>query len=172
LHASKPGRLAAAAGPSKGRPGNKALDNAIDRSLQGLGASPPPPAREAAPRKPKDEIEALLDAATPKKSAASRRDDDEPSAKSAEKLPPLAMGEIVKGMTGVLPKARDCYAQYKVPGVANAKVTVNSGGKVTAVTVSGKFAGTPSGSCVEAAIKGAHFAPSSGLTFDYPVPLR
>ena len=75
-------------------------------------------------------------------------------------------------MNSVLPKARECYAQFKVPGVANAKITVNPGGQVTAVNVSGKFAGTPSGNCVEGAIKTGRFAPSAGLTFDYPVPLR
>jgi hypothetical protein len=170
-HGPRAGRVASAGGkPPKGM--GKGVDDAINKSLLGVQASPPP--RAEAPKKPKDDIEALLEAASggKKSSAASRRDEEEPAARAAEKLPPLAMGEIVKGMNGVLPKARDCYAQFKVPGVANAKVTVNSGGRVTGVTVSGKFAGTPSGNCVEAAIKSAHFAASSGLTFDYPVPLR
>jgi predicted Zn finger-like uncharacterized protein len=174
-HAPRAGqRIAAGAGKPPRGGAAKGVDDAINRSLQGVQQSPPPRAEAPVKKAPKDDIEALLEAASggSKKAAARREAEDEPAAKSAEKLPPLAMGEIVKGMNGVLPKARECYAQFKVPGVANAKVTVNSGGKVTGVTVSGKFAGTPSGNCVESAIKSARFAASSGLTFDYPVPLR
>jgi hypothetical protein len=84
----------------------------------------------------------------------------------------LPREEVVKGMNAVLPRARDCYNQYKVPGLAMVKLTVAPSGRVSSATVTGKFAGTPSGSCVESAVKSAKFAPSSGLTFDYPVPLR
>ena len=134
----------------------------------------------AAPRKPRDDIDSLLEQATGSKrgsgsgsaapAAAARRDDDEP--KPSERLPPLPREEVVKGMNAVLPRARDCYNQYKVPGLAMVKLTVAPSGRVSAATVTGKFAGTPSGSCVESAVKSAKFAPSSGLTFDYPVPLR
>jgi predicted Zn finger-like uncharacterized protein len=149
-------------------------EDAVSKSLSGFGAAPKP-AADPPPRKPKDDIEALLEAASGgsrRSSAPARREVEDAPAPSGEKLPPLGREEIVKGMNGVLPKARDCYAQFKVPGVANAKITVNSGGRVTGVNVSGKFAGTPSGNCVESAIKTARFAQSAGLTFDYPVPLR
>jgi hypothetical protein len=79
---------------------------------------------------------------------------------------------VVKGMNAVLPKARDCYNQYKQQGLAMVKLTVAPTGRVSTATVTGKFAGTPSGSCVESAVKTARFAPSAGLTFDYPIPLR
>ncbi|HEY0710166.1 MAG TPA: GYF domain-containing protein [Polyangia bacterium] len=146
----------------------------VNNRLAGAFTTPPPKPAAEAPRKPKDDIEALLEAAAGggrKAAAPARREDDEP-ARGAERLPPLSREEIVKGMNGVLPKARECYAQFKVPGVANAKITVGGNGRVSGVNVSGKFAGTPSGNCVESAIKSARFAPSAGLTFDYPVPLR
>jgi hypothetical protein len=38
--------------------------------------------------------------------------------------------------------------------------------------VSGKFAGTPTGSCVEKAVKSAVFPPSDGFTTPYPFQLR
>jgi predicted Zn finger-like uncharacterized protein len=146
----------------------------VNNRLAGAFTSPPPKPAAEAPRKPKDDIEALLEAAAGggRRSAApaARREDDEPAARS--NLPPLGREEIVKGMNSVLPKARECYAQFKVPGVANAKITVAPTGRVSGVNVSGKFAGTPSGNCVEGAIKSARFAQSAGLTFDYPVPLR
>jgi len=73
----------------------------------------------------------------------------------------------------VMPKAKACYEQYKVPGMANVNVKVEGSGKVSMATVSGKFAGTPSGICVERAIKSAKFpASDDGMTFPYPVPLR
>jgi hypothetical protein len=132
----------------------------------------------AAPRKPRDDIDSLLEQATGSKRSsgggsaapAAARRDDEP--KPSERLPPLPREEVVKGMNAVLPRARDCYNQYKVPGLAMVKLTVAPSGRVSSATVTGKFAGTPSGSCVESAVKSAKFAPSSGLTFDYPVPLR
>jgi hypothetical protein len=171
----RPAAVAKAGRPTgkKGREaGGRGTDEAINNRLSGAFTSPPPKAAEA-PRKPKDDIEALLEAASGGRKSAPRREAaDEAPAPSSEKLPPLGREEIVKGMNGVLPKARDCFAQFKVPGTANAKITVDPRGRVTGVNVSGKFAGTPSGNCVEGAIKTARFAPSSGLTFDYPVPLR
>jgi len=130
------------------------------------------PAPEA-PRKPKDDIEALLEAAaggSPRRSSAPRQA-AAPSA-SDEKLPPLSRGQVVKGMNAVLPKAKACYKRYNVPGTAMAKITVEPTGRVSKASVSGKFAGTPSGDCVEAALMSAHFDRSGGLTFDYPVALR
>ena len=75
-------------------------------------------------------------------------------------------------MTSVMPRARECYNQFKVPGVATVKIVVSPAGRVSNATVTGRFAGTPSGACVETALKTARFPPSAGRTFDYVVPLR
>ena len=50
------------------------------------------------------------------------------------------------------------------------KLTVAPSGRVSAATVTGKFAGTPSGSCVESAVKSAKFAPSAGPDLRLPRP--
>ncbi len=164
-------------GRAGGKPprGGRGLDDALASRLAGVQNPPPARPAPAAPKQPKDELDALLEAASggrkPAAAAAARNDDPEPAPR-AEKGPPLGIQDINRGMMGVLPKARECYSQFKVPGVANAKITVDPRGRVTEVSVTGKFAGTPSGGCVESAIKGAKFSPSAGLTFNYPVPLR
>jgi hypothetical protein len=65
-----------------------------------------------------------------------------------------------------------CYDQFKVPGMAMVHVTISSG-HVSAASVSGAFAGTPTGSCVEKAVKSASFAKAKNAsTIDYPFMLR
>ena len=56
--------------------------------------------------------------------------------------------------------------------LAMVNVVIGKSGKVTSASVTGKFAGTPSGACVEKAIKTASFPPSDGLTTPYPFTLR
>ena len=167
-------RSGARAGAGGRKPGGVASrgSDPLDRSPT---ITPPRPAAEA-PKKPKDDIEALLEAAAGGKRSsgggsapAARRAEEEPA---GERAGPLSREDIVKGMNQVMPKGRECFAQYKVPGVANVKVTVSPSGRVTNGVVTGKFAGTPSGSCVESALKGAKFPASAGLTFDYFVPLK
>jgi hypothetical protein len=75
-------------------------------------------------------------------------------------------------MNSVKGKISDCYQQFKVPGMAMVNVTIAKSGKVSAATVTGKFAGTPTGACVEKAVKTASFPPSDGLTTPYPFQLK
>jgi hypothetical protein len=51
-------------------------------------------------------------------------------------------------------------------------VVIGKSGKVTSAAVTGKFAGTPTGQCVEAAVKTASFPPSDGFTTPYPFQLK
>jgi predicted Zn finger-like uncharacterized protein len=130
---------------------------------------------EAAEKKPaKGSIdEMLLGAVSNKKSGSSKSADDDPSRKAAESSAgPLAKNAVVAGMNGVKPKINDCYNQFKVPGMAMVNVVILKSGKVGSATVTGKFAGTPTGSCVEKAVKGASFPPSDGLTTPYPFNLK
>jgi len=85
---------------------------------------------------------------------------------------PLAKSAVVAGMNGVKGKVANCYNQYKVPGMAMVNVVISKSGKVTSANVTGKFAGTPTGSCVEAAVKSASFPASDGLSTPYPFNLR
>ncbi|MEM9189732.1 MAG: GYF domain-containing protein [Myxococcota bacterium] len=58
-------------------------------------------------------------------------------------------------------------------GVANTSVTVSgSTGRVTSARVSGQFAGTPVGSCVARAVRGARFPRFSRPTFSVTFPYR
>ncbi len=172
--ADRDDRKSSRSGSSSRRSGSRSGDG--DRASGAVTPTPRATAEApAAPARKKDDIDSLLEQATGSKrgggspAAAPRREEEEPK---AERLPPLPREEVVKGMNAVLPRARDCYNQYKVPGLAMVKLTVAPSGRVSAATVTGKFAGTPSGTCVESAVKSAKFAPSAGLTFDYPVPLR
>ena len=75
-------------------------------------------------------------------------------------------------MNGVKPKVQACYNEFKQQGMAMVNVVIGKNGKVSSATVSGKFAGTPTGACVEKAVKSASFPPSEGLTTPYPFQLR
>lgn len=67
----------------------------------------------------------------------------------------LSSADIKTGMNGVAGKAQACYNGQQ--GTAQVKLTVAPDGSVQKVSVTGVFAGTPVGSCVEAAVKGAKF---------------
>ena len=121
----------------------------------------------------KGSIDDLLLGAVPQKKTAKASADDDPSnRKAAEGAGPLAKNAVVAGMNAVKPKINDCYNQFKVPGMAMVNVVILKSGKVGSATVTGKFAGTPTGSCVEKAVKGASFPPSDGLSTPYPFQLR
>jgi predicted Zn finger-like uncharacterized protein len=96
---------------------------------------------------------------------------DEKPAPAAVKLITLTQSDIVNAMKGVQPKVQACANQFKVPGTAMANLSVASGGKVNSATVTGKFAGTPTGSCVEMAAKSAKFPPCQSMTFPWPFTL-
>jgi predicted Zn finger-like uncharacterized protein len=95
------------------------------------------------------------------------------AAETTKSLGPLTKTDIVKGMMSVTPKAKACYDRYKVPGTAMTKIKIGASGKVDVATVTGKFAGTPTGDCVETAVKSVKFKPSdSGMQLDYPVAVN
>jgi hypothetical protein len=79
----------------------------------------------------------------------------------------LTGADIKKGMGGVTAKAQACYAGTQ--GSAGVRLTVLPTGQIEKVTVTGVFAGTPVGACVESAVKSATFPPWDGgpQTFGY-----
>ena len=84
----------------------------------------------------------------------------------------LSKTALVAGLNSVRPKISACYNQFKVPGTAMVNVVIAKNGKVTKADVTGKFAGTPTGTCVEAAVKTASFPPSDGFSTPYPFQLK
>jgi hypothetical protein len=71
----------------------------------------------------------------------------------------------VEGRAGRRPERRaaqihECYLRHQVPGTAMVNVVIAKSGRVSKATVTGKFADTVTGACVEAAVKTAAFPPS------------
>jgi len=72
----------------------------------------------------------------------------------------LSGADIKAGMSSVAGKAQGCFAGTQ--GTAAVKLTVAPSGQVQKVTVTGVFANTPVGACVEKAVKSATFPPWDG----------
>lgn len=90
-----------------------------------------------------------------------------------DKKPVLAKKELTgddfkKGMAAIGPAAKNCYKGTQ--GTAMVKLEIEPSGKISKVTVSGQFAGTPEGQCVASAVKGASFPAWDGhpQSFTYP----
>ncbi|HVV52823.1 MAG TPA: GYF domain-containing protein [Polyangia bacterium] len=131
-----------------------------------------PAVAAAAPQpKSKDPLTALMDDADARHAGGGKArasNDDKPAPVAG----PLSKSAVVAGMNGVKPKVAACYSQFKVPGMAMVNIVIARSGKVSSATVTGKFAGTPTGACVEKAVKSASFPPSEGLSTPYPFQLR
>jgi predicted Zn finger-like uncharacterized protein len=124
----------------------------------------------AQPKHPKDAIEGLLDEAD--RSNAQRGSSRPKADEESKPAAPLSKSAVVAGMNSVKGKVAACYNEYKVPGMAMVNVVIGKNGKISSATVTGKFAGTPTGGCVEKAVKSASFPPSEGLSTPYPFQLR
>jgi predicted Zn finger-like uncharacterized protein len=136
-------------------------------------AAPPVDIEKAKPAK--GSLDDLLDGALNGRKKPRVEDDASGGRKVADSgggAGPLAKAAVVAGMNGVKGKVSACYAQFKVPGLAMVNVVIAKSGKVSSSTVTGKFAGTPTGTCVESAVKTASFPPSEGLSTPYPFSLR
>lgn len=82
--------------------------------------------------------------------------------------------DIKAGMGAVAGKAQACYGQHGVEGHVKVRATVAPSGQVTKVDATGEFAGTPTGACVAAAVKGASFPEWTGasMTVTYSFTLQ
>jgi predicted Zn finger-like uncharacterized protein len=140
-------------------------------------AVPAAAAAKAAPKKKGggDELDDLLNNAAPDKPSAPKHSAPKEDAGGGADLPDsLSKSDIVNGMGKVKGKVGECYGQFKVPGMANVTVTIGRNGHVSSASVSGSFAGTPTGACVERAVKTATFGQFKGSpqTINYPFMLR
>jgi hypothetical protein len=73
------------------------------------------------------------------------------------------------------PPVGACFDRYRIRGMASVAVTIEPTGKVSNAKTLGDFAGTPTGTCVEDAIReAAVFPPFSGTaqSIVYPFILR
>ena len=71
-------------------------------------------------------------------------------------------------MTRVTGTVNECYARHGVAGTVDVKLTISPAGTVTTVAATGAFAGTPTGACVEAAVRTARFPPFDGAPQSWP----
>ena len=79
--------------------------------------------------------------------------------------------DVVSAMNGVQPAVTACGAGEH--GVATVSISVSgSSGHVSNASVSGQFAGTPVGSCIARAVRGATFPHFSNPTFTFSYPFR
>ena len=144
------------------------------KAEKGGGATAVASAEPAEKKPAKGSLDDLLDGAVRSRGGSSggKRVSDDDAKKPDTSSVPLAKSAVVAGMNSVKPKVQACYNQFKQQGMAMVNVVIGRNGKVSSATVSGKFAGTPTGACVEKAVKSASFPPSEGLTTPYPFQLR
>ncbi len=85
---------------------------------------------------------------------------------------PLAptTGEAIAALAPGLGQAKRCVTGHTEPSVA--VITFSSDGTVSSVAVSGPAAGTPAGSCIESAFKGARVVPFAKPSFTVSYPVR
>lgn len=141
----------------------------------------PPPERTVAkpPTGSKcDEVACLVDSSLPccKKGGSSSSSSSSPSRASGDSGLPdsLSRTDIQSGMSSVRGRVMACNDEYKVPGTVIAKITISGSGEVSSAKVEGKFSGTPSGSCVERAVRNARFKKWKGpsVVVTYPFSFR
>jgi hypothetical protein len=79
----------------------------------------------------------------------------------------LSSDDIKRGMNAVAAQAGACFDGTR--GLATVRLSVAPSGKIQKVTVSGPFAGTAVGTCVERAVRSATFPPWDGApqSFSY-----
>src|SRR4029079_16979081 len=94
-----------------------------------------------------------------------------PAPEPDDPFAPMSKSALVAGMNAVKPKVVECYDRHLPPGLAMVNIEI-SYGRVTAATVTGKFAGTPTGDCVERVVKTATFPVAQEFRTPYPFQLK
>jgi predicted Zn finger-like uncharacterized protein len=169
----------------KADPKQVAKDLELMKTPADKGQAPPPPPtkkKDTGPKAGGDDLDKLLsgavggkDVSSPKNEGGGAARERSAPAASDENLPDqLKPGDIQRGMAGIKGRVQNCYAQYNVPGMVQVVVTINGSGRVASAQVTGKFAGTPTGTCVASAVKGASFPRFKGQAMtgiEYPFML-
>jgi hypothetical protein len=89
----------------------------------------------------------------------------------AESLPDTPDRDAIQQALGaVTPAVQACGAGEH--GVADVDIVIASSGRVTTATVNGRFAGTPIGSCIARAVRGARFAPFAQPRYEVTYPFH
>jgi hypothetical protein len=87
----------------------------------------------------------------------------------------LSRSQIASAMSAIKDRVAACYSRHRVPGMAMVRGSVSGErGRLESVSVTGLFAGTPTGACVLAAARKARFPRFSGpsIRIKFPFMLR
>jgi hypothetical protein len=81
----------------------------------------------------------------------------------------LTSQDIRTAMGSVTKRAQACYDKFNQAGTVGVKASVAPSGKITKVTITGAFAGTPTGDCVASVVEGVSFPAWDGapMTVNY-----
>jgi predicted Zn finger-like uncharacterized protein len=146
--------------------------------VEGIAKTPSDLEAATTSQKPKDELDRLLESAIggrKKKRGVTSPSPSSTSVPSEGQLPySLTRAQVHAGMRSISSKVRACYTKYGQSGTAIVTVVISNTGRVSKATVSGNFAGTPTGACVAQAVRSASFPrfTKSSLTVRYPFFLR
>jgi hypothetical protein len=86
----------------------------------------------------------------------------------------LASHQIASALRPARKAALKCYDTYGVQGVAKFRITIGASGKIVELTQSGDFTDTPTGKCIEKAVRKVSFPQSrkARTTVTYPILVR
>jgi serine/threonine-protein kinase len=132
---------------------------------------------QAAPA-PKPTPAAVTKVAATEPATAKLDDAPAPAPAPAAPLPPagergpVSRGAALSALAAAASRAASCSNPDGPSGSARAMVTFSPDGPVTEVSLPAPFAGTPVGSCVVSAFRGAHVPPFSGGSVTLPQSFR
>ncbi len=94
-----------------------------------------------------------------------------PTEKVVDQLEPRMIQAALKP---ALVAAQDCFDTYGVPGEGKLRITIAADGTIAALEQLGEFADTPTGTCIDKAVRGVTFPKSrkAKTTVNYPIVLR
>jgi hypothetical protein len=86
----------------------------------------------------------------------------------------LTTAQIKEAMKGVAAEAKKCHKAYQIDGMATFKMVIGGNGKLKKADQSGDFEGTPTGICLDKAMKMATFPKSKkkSTPITYPLMLQ
>jgi hypothetical protein len=90
------------------------------------------------------------------------------AANDPDALSPAMVKQAIKP---VLDGAKQCYAKFKVAGKGKLKMAIGADGMLTEYEQQGDFANTPTGTCIDLAVKNATFPASKKPRTAVAVPI-
>lgn len=93
-------------------------------------------------------------------------------AEEGPKAETLSMTMIKDALKPVVLASQQCYSQFAVAGNAKLKLTVNGDGSIAKYEQQGDFVGTPTGDCIDKAMKNVSFPRTKKPQTSFAFPLQ